>query len=69
MTFRCARLRVIPQHLECGLLIDRVTFHQDALGLFGDGAPAECTFSIVILGEAPQRDVYLIEARWGPRRR
>jgi hypothetical protein len=34
-----------------------VALHQDALGPLGQGAAAEGTFEVVVLGEAPQDDV------------
>jgi hypothetical protein len=49
--------RVLAEHLESARLIDRVAFHQNALGALSDGATTKGTFEVVVLGEAPEHDV------------
>jgi hypothetical protein len=50
-------LRVGSEHLECLLLVDCVTFHQDALCLLDHSTAPERSLKVVIFGEPLQRDL------------
>ena len=52
------RARLLAQHLEGAGLVDRVTFHQDALCPLDQRTPSKRTLELVILGKAAQHDVY-----------
>jgi hypothetical protein len=52
-----AHPRLLAQHLERARLVDRVAFHQNALGSLGQRAPPKRAPELVIFGEAPQHDV------------
>ena len=50
-------LGVIALHLESTVGVDRMAGHQDALGLFDQGAAAECSLQVLVLRESLQGDV------------
>jgi signal transduction histidine kinase len=50
-------LRVVPQHLEGAVGIDRVPCHQDALRLLDQGPPAKGTLEALVLREPLEGDV------------
>ena len=56
-SLRLAVARLLAQHLEGARLVDRVAFHQDALGALGERAAPEGAFEVVVLGEPAQHDV------------
>jgi hypothetical protein len=49
--------RFISEHVERGLLVDLVSFHQDALRALGHRPSAEGTFEVVVLGKPSKDDV------------
>lgn len=49
--------RLVTQHREGCVLVDRVAFHQDPLCPFDRGAAPERALEVVVLGEATQNDV------------
>jgi hypothetical protein len=49
--------RVLAQQFERAVLVDRVAFHQSALGPLGQRPASERAFEVVILGEPAQHDV------------
>ena len=51
------RARVLTEQLKSRRLVDRVTFHENALCQLRDRAAAEGAFEVVVLGEAAQHDV------------
>ena len=48
---------LVAQKSERALLVDRMAFHQNPLGAFGDRPPGECSFQIAVLGEPVERDL------------
>ena len=50
-------LRVVAQHPERPVGIDRVSSHEDSLRLLDDRAASECALEAVVFGETLQRDV------------
>jgi len=48
---------VLTQHLERALLVDGVAFHEDAFGALGQCAAPECSFEVLVFGEAAEDDV------------
>jgi hypothetical protein len=49
--------RLLAEHLEGDIFVYRVALHQDALGSLDQGAPAECSLQVLVLGKAAQDDV------------
>jgi hypothetical protein len=45
---------VAAEHGKARRLVDRVTFHPDSLGTFGNGATSKRAFEVLVLGEAAQ---------------
>jgi len=50
-------LRMVAEHFERVLLVDRVARHQDALRLLDQRPPPERSLQVVVLGEALEGDI------------
>jgi len=49
--------RMVAKKYERMLLVDRMTFHQDSLGAFGDCPPPQRFLQVAVLGEPVERNV------------